>query len=308
MIIGLIFRKLLIIFLVLIFVNVHVITAKSDTYEIGAGDKEEEEVEQVRVGNFALPTSQQPGPFIAFGQNVVDKGDTQLFTYVDYLKGQGELFAEVIPSFLYGIRDDLSLFVEVPIAAKFQLGSDTSHGLEDLYITAEYVFYSKNKLESAFLSTLVTTLILPTGSANKTPSTGLGVPSFFLGLTAGYMDTEWYYYGSLGAILTTVNKGIEIGNQFLYQWGLGKNISYAADSYIFNWLIEFDGTYRQKDKIKGITDQDSGGNVIFLGPSLWFSTQRIIVQVGVSWVIAQHLFGVQEQDHYIVVGNLGWKF
>src|SRR3990167_5837852 len=71
---------------------------------------EEEKVEQFKIGNLALSSSQQPGPLIGFGQNMLDKGEFQLFSYVDYLKGHNKQFTEVVPTLLYGFTEDFHFF------------------------------------------------------------------------------------------------------------------------------------------------------------------------------------------------------
>ena len=93
--------------------------------------------EPIKEGNFSLPTSQQPGPLLGFGQNIVDKHDVQVFLFPDFLVGPCKRFSELAPSVLYGIRDDLSLFVELPIAASFCLATQCSSGPEDLIAQLE---------------------------------------------------------------------------------------------------------------------------------------------------------------------------
>ena len=44
-------------------------------------------VEQLQIGNLALASSQQPGPLIGFGQNILGKKDLQFFCYVSDLVG-----------------------------------------------------------------------------------------------------------------------------------------------------------------------------------------------------------------------------
>lgn len=267
-----------------------------------------EEITQVHVGNFALPTSQQPGPLIGFGQNIVDKGDLQLFVFPDQLKGKSKSYVEVIPSILYGINDKFSVFIQLPIAAKFKIEPFKSHGVEDLTIQLEGVVYAKETTVKVNEITLVANMGFPTGSIRKTPATGFGAVSFFLGFTASHTATDWYYFTSSAVTLTTPHKDTKFGNQFLYQFGLSRNISYKADKLIFNWIVELDGLYRQQNRLSGVTDSNSGGNVVLLGPSLWFSTQRLIAQLGISAVISEHLFGSQPRDNYFIAANVGWKF
>ncbi len=276
--------------------------------DISANNDEKEEIETVKIGNLALPTSQMPGPLVSFGQNTVDKGDLQAFVFPDILKGKNREFVEVAPSILYGIRDDLSIFIEFSVAAKFKEDGQQSHGIEDTLIQFEYTFYNKQSLTYIDQATIVTGIVIPTGSAFKIPPTGFGSLSIFLGATASHTATDWYYFVSPAALLTTSHRGTKFGNIFFYQAGLGKNISYVPDKWIFTWMVEFDGTCRQRDRILGSIDPDSGGNTILLGPSLWFSTQHLILQAGISWVISQHLFGIQNKDTYFASANIGWKF
>jgi len=267
-----------------------------------------ENIEQVHIGNFSLPVSQQPGPLVGFGQNILDKGDLQFFVFPDQFKGKRKNFVEVAPSLLYGINDKLSLFIEQAVAAKFKTDTFTSHGLEDLLVQLEGVVYAHETISQVSAITLVANMTFPTGSAFKIPPTGFGSPSFFLGFTASHTATDWYFFTSHAVILTTQRKHTKFGNQFWYQFGISKNIDYKADTWIFNWMVEVDGIYRQRNKFCGIIDCDSGGNIVILGPSLWFSTQRLILQVGISAVISEHLFGIQSPDSYFLAANVGWKF
>ena len=268
----------------------------------------DEGIAPLRVGNFALPVSQQTVPLIAFGQNIVDKGDVLAFAFGDQLKGTQQSFAELTPSILYGISNEFSIFVQLPIALKFKTEQSKSRGVQDLTIQLEGVVYAPETESTADVMTLVANMGFPTGSATKEPLTGFGSPSFFLGFTLSHTNTAWYYFTSLGTTLTTSRKNTKFGNEFLYQFGLSRNISYKADKWILNWMIELDGFYEQRDKVLGMIDRNSGGHTLILGPSLWFSTQRFMAQGGISAVIFEHLFGIQPKNQYFVAAVVGWKF
>lgn len=267
-----------------------------------------EKIEQVHVGNFALPVSQQPGPLVGFGQNIVDKGNLQVFLYLDQLKGNHKNFSEAAPSILYGITDKLSLFIEQPIATKFKYDSFKSHGLEDFIAQLEGVIFAHETPCTVNEITLVGNIGFPTGSSSKQPPTGFGAVSFFLGFTISRTKPDWYYFTSMGGILPTSHHQTKFGKWFLYQFGVSKNIAYRSDAWILNWMIELDGWYRQRNRMRGAIDLNSGGNLIVLGPSLWFSTQKLILQGGISAAITDHNFGVQFKDRYFAAFNIGWKF
>ena len=46
-----------------------------------ASEKEEEA--PPKIGNFKLPTSQQPAALFGFGGNIIDKGEIQTFLFAD---------------------------------------------------------------------------------------------------------------------------------------------------------------------------------------------------------------------------------
>lgn len=271
----------------------------------------------VQLGNLSLPTSQQPGPLIGFGQNIVDQGDFQLFGYVDLLKGNARQIVGVVPAVLYGLKDNVSLFIELPIAANIEFNNQDFAGLQNLLMQIEYAFYNKDTQTTADQMTFVANVSLPTSTLSKNNVAGFGhfkqfnnfsTPSYFLGFTASHMGIDWYPFVSVGTVITTSDQNNKSGNQFYYQCGLSKNIKYVAKRWILNGMIEFDGIYKQRNKIVGKVDQNSGGNTMLLGPSVWFSTQRIILQAGISWVLPQQLFGQQSTDLYYVSLNFGWKF
>jgi hypothetical protein len=262
----------------------------------------------VATGNFSLPTSQQPAPLFCFGQTVIDKGDILLYGYIDYLKGTRGSFTEVVPQLYYGITDNLSLGIGVPIAAKFKLNGRSSSGFEDLIVQLEYAFYNNDHPTHGTQLTFVTDVTFPTGSTKKTPVTGLGSPSFFLGLTASYMSTKWYLFASPGYIITTPHNNTHLGNQWLYQWGLGRNIYYVPSKRILTVLLEFFGTQGGLDTLPLKASQRLGGNNLFIGPSLWFATERLVLNAGIAFPAMQKISATNTKHKFLFACEAGWKF
>ncbi len=244
------------------------------------------------LGNFALPTSQQPGPLVSFGENIIDKGQAQLFVFADVFIGKNSCLTDVVPGILYGITNDLSFFFNVPFSPGNKDRDKHSSGIEDIFAQFEYAFYNGINSNSVNQATIVANIAFPTGSSSKDPPTGFGSSSFFLGATFNHTAIDWFIFTSPGAIFTTSRHGTKFGDHFLYQFGFGRNIPSPA-GWIFAWVLEFDGQYSWKDKIKGCTDPDSGGNTIYMTPSIWISSRRIILQFGAGYPIVQHLFGDQ---------------
>lgn len=267
----------------------------------------DEEKTPLKLGNLSLRASQQPGPLAGFGENIIDKGQVQLFLFGDEYKRRKGYFIDIVPSILYGITNNLSILINTPVAPRYKEKKHRSAGLEDAFVQFEYAFYNATNYCSTSQATLVTNITFPTGSSKKNPQTGFGSPSFFIGSTYNHTAIDWFYFGSLGAILTTFHSNSKTADQYLYEIGFGRNIA-SPPGWIFAWMIEVDGSYASKNIVKGSIDPNSGGNVVYITPSLWISSEKIIVQLGAGGVLIQHLFGNQSIFTHQIIFNFGWTF
>lgn len=229
-------------------------------------EKESEAEKPPSIGNFSLATSQQPAALFGFGGNIIDKGEVQTYYFVDYFKGNKRVVTDIIPGGLFGVNDDWSLFFNFPLAPLMQDGYQKSRGLEDFFVQLEYAFYNKQTWTYTDEATIVVNTTLPIGSCKKNPPTGFGAPSFFVGATYYRTWVEWIAFTALGSILTTAEHRTKFGDQFLYQFGFGRNIP-SPPERIYAWILEVDGQYSRKNRINGCLDRDSGGNYIFVTPS-----------------------------------------
>jgi len=278
---------------------------KPEKKEKDTGDKIE--AEPPKVGNFSLPASQQPAALFGFGGNIIDKGEIQIYLFADEFVGRKRLITDVIPSVLFGVTDNFSVFFNFPFTPILRDGDNRSSGLEDFFIQLEYAFYNKKTWWYVDQATLVFNVTAPTGSVKKKPNTGFGAPSVFLGGTYYRTMVDWFFFTAPGAVLTMSNHGTKIGDQFLYQFGFGRNIP-SPCGWIYAWMIELDGQYSRKNRIKGEIDPNSGGNIFYITPSLWFSNKDFLIQFGVSIPAAQNLFGKQNRIDYGFNFNVAWSF
>lgn len=259
-----------------------------------------------KIGNFALPSPQQPGSFLSLGQNVLGAKRAQLSLFADNLSGKNQHFSDIIPGVLYGITDKFSVFFNVPFAASYQEGDQCSSGVEDIFLQFEYAYYARNTSEFSEQATVLAFLSFPSGSTEKEPPNGIGSSSFLMGTTYSLIYSRWYGFISPGALLTTSKNQTKFGNRYFYQMGVGRNLYSKPSSWILSALLEINGQYSEKDKIQGEINNGSGGNTILLTPSLWFSTSKLILQLGIGFPIIQHLFGEQNKHHYLLAASLRW--
>ena len=270
-------------------------------------EEKPQKIKQIKVGNFMLPTAQQPGPLIGFGQNIVDKHDFQTYLFATRAKGDEDKFIIVAPSFIYGISDTCSLYFLAPYYTQNRQGTSSSKGIGDILTQIEYVVYATNTYTSQFQVTIVNNITWPSGSTKKNPNTGFGANSFFAGFTANYQELWWYIFTSHGAELTTKHKGTKYGNQFYYQWGFSQ-VMWTYRKWLYIWQLELDGFYTQRNKINYQIDKNSGGNLVTATPSLWISSKRWLLQFGLSFPLYQKYYGKQDKVRHIFNMDTAWTF
>ncbi len=263
--------------------------------------------EPPKIGNFSLPLSQQPAALFGFGGNVISEGEVILNLFVDEFRGRNRAIIDVIPGILFGVNENFSVYFNFPVTPEFKDRKNKSAGFEDFFLQLEYAVYNKTTYTYSDQATVVGNITTPTGSIKKIPPTGFGSPSFFLGGTYYRTTVEWVFYTSQGAIMTTTNRGTKIGDQFLYQCGIARNFS-SPPGWIYAGLFEVDGQYSRKNRFHGKKDPNSGGNAIYVTPSLWISSKEMISQFGISFPVNQNWFGRQGKFDYALNFNFSWSF
>ncbi|MBS0607458.1 MAG: hypothetical protein JSR57_10960 [Verrucomicrobia bacterium] len=259
------------------------------------------------TGNFALPGSQQPGAFISFGQNILDQNQVQVYLDGIDLIGKHQNFYLMETGVIYGITDRFSALLAIPYAVRFKEGHERSSGLADIALQLEYAVFTKEFACSCHEVTIVANASFPTGSTHKSPPTGFSSVGYFIGTTYSYTGPYWLAFTSYGAEFPTTHHGTKFGNAYLYQFGFGRNIT-NTKNWVLAWVVEFDGTFEERSKVKGVTDPDSGGNLIYLTPSFSASSKDWIFQFGFGFAIQQNLFGHQNRNKYLAAFTIERTF
>jgi hypothetical protein len=259
-----------------------------------------------KVGNFInvnVPTN-----LVSFGQFIVSQGTTQIYFYADDFEGKNKRISNLNPRLNYGMTDDLSVSLGLPVAMNFKDGTNNSYGLEDVNAQLEYAFYRDSTSSYVDLFTFVTNVSFPTGSVEKTPNTGIGANSFLVGATFNRTTTDWWGFIQPGVILTNTHHGLKYGNQTLYDAGIGRCLTTFGKEWLLAFLVEFDGIYTEKTKLMRVKDPDSGGNFAFVTPSFYLSSNNLMLQFGVGIPVIQRLNGTQKKIDYVLEGDLAWTF
>ena len=263
------------------------------------------------IGNFALSDSQQPGPFLSFGQTLIGRSHLQLsFATFSPFHITGP-FDNENAALTYGITDDTSLYFNYPIVtdsrSRLHAFHGSSSGLRNISLQLEQAIWSVENTQYQTQTTILGAISLPTQEIDTVKITrGYAAPSYFLGTTYTRTYVDWMGFVSPGVDLTSTSNHVRLGSQFLYQAGLGRNIVAVSHQSMLFVLLELDGQYTEKTQVLGFDNPNSGGNVIALTPSLMLATQSTMTQVGVGFPLVQNLYGNQKKMDYFIAAQFTW--
>ncbi|MFJ1269252.1 hypothetical protein ACD661_11860 [Legionella lytica] len=275
------------------------------------------------LGNFSLPSSQQPGPFFSFGQNIIDKNQLVVSYTPDYVYSKTQSIIEGTPSLLYGLTDSASILLTLPIALKYVTGTKTFSGMGDMVLDLEYAFYTKENAHYSDQATIIFSPTFPTSnlveiskkldptsrtsgfSRENAPST-FNAMSYFIGSTYARTLVDWYGFVAPGILFIDKQDSIQQGMQYYYNLGVGRTINSVEKKYIFLGLVELNGQYSERTKLGSDVVPNTGGNIIYATPSLWLSTSKMTFQVGIALPITQRWYGNQSKISYYSGAVVTW--
>ena len=85
---------------------------------------------------------------------------------------------------------------------------------------------------------------------------------------------------------TCIKERTKDGNNFAYQFGVGHNMQNGLGVTILG-LIECTGVYSQRDHLNGRKQENSGGNIIYLGPAISICQTRWQIEAGIQLPVYQ---------------------
>lgn len=260
-----------------------------------------------------------PATTFGFGQNIIPKKKLLVELNMSEQKATQEQFVALYPSLVYGITNYLSVYIAIPTVPKFELNGISARGIGNITTQLEYVWYTHQTPDYQAQATLVANLTFPTANIDGASFTvkdtirAYDALSIFIGSTASYLSDEWYFYIAPGYVFnTTSHSSITLetsdmictatttkkdGDILYYQWGIGHAIQTPSHASLM-CALEFNGIYSKKNKINGLRQPNTGGNIIFAGPTLCITEKRYQLQMGIQLPILQKVNGNQGTQRY----------
>jgi len=221
----------------------------------------------------------------------------------------------VIPNvLLYGATRDLALFAVFPYifrTLKFpdpETGNrinQKDNGIGDLSLIARYTVYAKDYPSGTFRLAPLFGIKIPTGDDDLRPIT---TDSF--DLQFGVVSTVTWDFGRheldadavyrVNTEADNFDKGDSLTYDLSYQlrvfpWNLPER---GVPNFIY-LVAEANGFFAKRNSVNGSTVGNSGGNIVFLSPSLQYSARRYIIESSIQLPVIQDLNGDQIEADFV---------
>lgn len=237
-----------------------------------------------------------------------------------------ELNAQAAVSVLgYGVSPDLAVFGMVPwtrkslelTAAGNRIERD-NRGLGDVKAFARYTFWNNDTQGVLFRMAAFGGLTAPTGKDDESDRFGR--------LPAPLQDGSGAWNGFGGAVITWQSQEFEVDASLSYQENREANGFEAGDEThldlsVQRWYwpggsfdagilygLELNGLHQGKNKLNGLNDTNSGGDTLWLAPTLQYVTRRYILEMAVQKPIVQDLNGSALEKDWNIITSVRFIF
>lgn len=252
----------------------------------------------VLISSFkSIPLCFAHEPIFGIGPETIFKYGTGIETEVEYEKGKSDSILGLYEEILFGLRQDLSITLRVPYIIQKKAPDSIANGLGDLVLRGKFRFFKKDYSGASNKLALVGGVKFPTGNKKDTPPLSTGSFDFIVGLTAGHESRRWYLFSDIRYRYNTKGDSVKKGDRLLYDFAAG--VRPALSEYYkpdLVMLLELSGELRNKDRVNSLIDNNSGGSILYLGPSFLWSYRNWMLKGGIQVALYQNLSETETEN------------
>jgi len=258
--------------------------------------------------NTGLPVSK--GEYILREQLVMNKSSDDPST-----ANRDRTELNVVSTLVYGVTPDFALFASIPYTDRRlkTINTRSARGLGDTKLFGRYTLYKENFKGGTFRIAPFVGVELPTGEDNKRDGLGMlplsvqpgsGSWDIFEGVVATYGTVNWEIDGQMSYQHNNEANNVEVGDiaraDGSLQYRLFPQTLSSDTDYFINGILEINLINKDKNRLMGADNSNSGGTTVFLVPGMQYITQRWIAELGVQIPVVQNLNGTALKNDYIV--------
>ncbi len=271
--------------------------------------------------NTALPVAQ--GEFIARVQYLtLESGD-------DPSGADRDLSAQSLVGVLgWGASQDLALFAVAPYVDKdldLRVGGQRRHrgadGLGDVSAFGRYTVYQKDWIGRTLRAAPFLGVKAPTGSDDKQDGEGRLPPGVqpgsgawdgFGGVVGTYQTLDYQVDAQIAYRASSEANDFRAGNELRADASLQyrlwpRSLGAGVPGFVYG-VLETNLFLRDKNRVGGHRDPDSGGTTVLIAPGIQYVTRRLILEAAVQLPVVQDLNGDALELDYIARGGLRFNF
>lgn len=229
----------------------------------------------------------------------------------------------------YGATNKLALFGVVPYVDKdldVTVGGNrinrSESGLGDVSVFGRYTVAQHDQLGRTFRIAPFFGVKAPTGEDDVRDRFGRLPPSvqpgsgswdIFGGIVSTYQTLDFQTDGQVSYRINNEANNFEAGNVFRFDGSLQYRLSPrtlegdGVPNFLYG-VLETNIIHRDKNKVNGTNNENSGGTTVFLSPGLQYVTKRLIVEGVVQLPVIQDLNGNELENDYVVRAGIRFNF
>ena len=228
----------------------------------------------------------------------------------------------------YGVTGKLAVFSVVPyrnIDFDLTLGNQrinrNNTGFGDATLFGRYTLYQKDGLGSNFRVAPFLGIKLPTGDDDFRDSRGITPPpariatgstDLFAGVVATWQKLSYQIDAQLSYRKNNEGNGFEAGNVTRFDTSLQyrlwhSDFSKGIPDYLYG-VLELNAVHKGKNRLFGVTNQNTGGTQLFITPGIQYVTKRGIAETAVQIPVSQNLNGTALETDYIFRASMRFNF
>ncbi len=235
-------------------------------------------------------------PVFGIGPETIYKGGVGIELGYDYDDLGDRKDQRLHTELIYGVTKDLSLTLEAPTLLRRETRLGSASGLGDILLRGKYRFWNRNRLGASERASLLLGVKFPTGAHHGSVPRGSGSFDALAGLSVAHESRRWYGFGTFRYVLRTKHDGLERGDEILFDVAGGFRpwlTEYLQPDLVL--LLEFNGEWQDRDRLRGSRLGGTGGFVGWLGPTALLSYRNWMLKTGVQLPVANDLNGGQKR-------------
>lgn len=219
----------------------------------------------------------------------------------------------------YGVTRDFALFGMLPYLDKqldMRMGgqdiSRSQRGFGDLTLMGRYTAYEYNAPGRTLRVAPFLGIKAPTGEDNARDGMGRLPPpvqpgsgswDVLGGVVLSYQTLDFEIDSQVSYKANREANGFEAGNVFQLDGSLQyrllpRSLGAGVPAFLYG-VLEANLVHAAKNRIGGVSDQNSGGTTLFITPGLQYATRKWVLEAGVQIPVSQHLNGTALKNDYV---------